>query len=118
MQQTITRSLDKKTVIAMITLYCNKNHKSKQLCPTCRDLLNYSIGRMDSCVFGIKKPACSHCPVHCYKPQMRNSIKEVMRFSGPRMLLRHPILALRHILIKMMSSSRIQTLSISKKNRL
>jgi hypothetical protein len=34
--------------------------------------------------------------MHCYKPAMREKIKDVMRYSGPRMSYRHPLLALFH----------------------
>ena len=44
------------------------------------------------------KTFCSKCKVHCYKPDMQKKIKEVMRFSGPRMLFYHPVLALRHFI--------------------
>ena len=35
--------------------------------------------------------------VHCYQPQMREQIRQVMRYSGPRMLLYHPVLAIWHL---------------------
>jgi hypothetical protein len=36
--------------------------------------------------------------VHCYKPAMREQIRVVMRYSGPRMAQRHPLLAAAHLL--------------------
>ncbi|WP_444550806.1 nitrous oxide-stimulated promoter family protein [Candidatus Magnetomonas plexicatena] len=92
--------LEKKTVGKMIALYCRKNHKTadKTLCPDCQSLHDYSQLRLDRCIFQDNKPNCSHCTIHCYKPDMRVKIKEVMRFSGPRMILRNPILALLHSL--------------------
>jgi hypothetical protein len=36
--------------------------------------------------------------IHCYKPAMREKIKNVMRYSGPRVTFRHPILALFHVI--------------------
>jgi hypothetical protein len=44
------------------------------------------------------KTFCSNCKVHCYKPEMREKIREVMRFSGPRMIFHHPITAIRHVM--------------------
>ena len=44
------------------------------------------------------KTFCSNCRVHCYKPQMREEIRNVMRFAGPRMLFYHPIMAIRHVI--------------------
>lgn len=43
------------------------------------------------------KTFCSNCRVHCYKPAMREKIRQVMRFSGPRMLFYHTMLAIRHV---------------------
>ena len=60
-------------------------------------LASYSEERLDRCQFGNGKPTCRKCPVHCYKPDMREMIREVMRFSGPRMIFRHPIAAIRHL---------------------
>jgi hypothetical protein len=88
-----------KTVIAMIELYCRKNHGSRRgLCPDCRDLLEYAIGRLDRCPYQEGKTTCTQCPVHCYKPLMREKIRTVMKFSGPRMILRHPVMAFFHII--------------------
>jgi len=64
----------------------------------CRALLIYVQERMDSCPYQEGKPACSGCPVHCHKPAMRENIRQIMRYSGPRMLLRHPLLTLLHFL--------------------
>lgn len=81
----------------MIDLYCRANHgASDGLCAECAKLRDYAFARLDRCPFGGKKPTCAKCPVHCYKPDMRDEIKRVMRFAGPRMPGRHPLLALMH----------------------
>lgn len=90
------REKEKQVVKEMISLYCHKNHHSKQLCKECNELLNYAKMRIDKCPFMETKTFCSKCKVHCYQPQMQKKIKEVMRFSGPRILFYHPILALSH----------------------
>ncbi|MGN0502848.1 MAG: nitrous oxide-stimulated promoter family protein [Ruminococcus sp.] len=92
------REREKVLVSQMIKLYCRKKHKSKNgLCPECRELDEYAKQRSDKCPFMETKTFCSNCKVHCYKPQMREKIREVMRFSGPRMMLYHPILAVKHM---------------------
>lgn len=58
----------------------------------------YADKRLDKCVFGEEKPACKQCPVHCYQPARREEMKQVMRWAGPRMLWRHPILTIRHLI--------------------
>ena len=67
------------------------------LCPQCQALLDYAHQRLERCKFGEDKPSCTRCPVHCYKPAMREQIRQVMRYSGPRMLLHDPIMAIRHL---------------------
>lgn len=49
-------------------------------------------------MFGEEKPACKQCPVHCYQPAKREEMKQIMRWAGPRMLWRHPILTVRHLI--------------------
>lgn len=61
-------------------------------------LFVYAQKRLDKCVFGEEKPACKQCPVHCYQPAKREEMKQIMRWAGPRMLWRHPILTVRHLI--------------------
>ncbi len=87
------------TVTAMIRIFCRNRHASRgELCPECAELQAYAIGRLARCPFGQDKPTCANCRIHCYKPQLRERIREVMRYAGPRMLWRHPVLAIRHLL--------------------
>lgn len=88
-----------KTIEAMISLSCRECHGTKkgELCPMCEELLTYTKNRLDKCPYKEQKPTCAKCPIHCYKPLMREQIREVMRYAGPRMLRRHPILAIRHL---------------------
>jgi hypothetical protein len=86
-----------RTVGLMIGLYCRRHHGEKELCGDCRELAAYAEGRTRKCPFGEEKPACSRCPTHCYRPEMKARIREVMRFAGPKMIYRHPLLAIRHL---------------------
>jgi hypothetical protein len=88
---------EKQTIAAMVAIYCRDRHgPSGRLCAECQALVDYALARLDRCPFGSRKPTCAKCPIHCYKPQMRARVKEVMRYAGPRMLLRHPLLSLLH----------------------
>jgi len=87
-----------RTVRLMIGLFCRRHHGGKLLCGDCRDLCHYAEERVEGCRFGAENPACSDCSVHCYQPAMRERILSVMRYSGPRMIGKHPLLALRHLL--------------------
>jgi hypothetical protein len=93
------REREKRTVSLMIRLYCEKNHgKHEGLCPECAALNEYAQLRSDKCPFMETKTFCSNCKVHCYKPEMREKIREIMRFSGPRMIFYHPVMAIRHLI--------------------
>jgi hypothetical protein len=89
---------ERKTIAAMIHLYCHKRHgRQYELCDQCGELHDYAMKRLDHCPFVADKPTCARCPVHCYKPEMREKVRGVMRFAGPRMTFRHPVLAVRHL---------------------
>lgn len=88
-----------RTLQAMIEIYCRGNHSTQVgLCPGCQQLTNYALARLDRCPFQENKSTCANCKVHCYKPEVRKQIRVVMRYSGPRILWKHPILAVMHLL--------------------
>ncbi len=89
---------ESKTLGVMIALYCHSQHESDGLCSECRELLNYARKRLDECMFQEGKTTCARCPVHCYIPAMREKIRAAMRYAGPRMTYRHPVLALFHFI--------------------
>jgi aldehyde:ferredoxin oxidoreductase len=87
------------TLTTMFLLYCQKQHGShSELCSECQELEDYSLRRLEKCPFQQGKTTCAKCPIHCYKADMRARIRQVMRFSGPRMLLAHPFLTVQHYL--------------------
>lgn len=93
----MTREL--RTIKAMIHMYCRDQHENKRaLCAECKELLEFARFRLEKCPFQENKTTCAKCPVHCYKPVMREKIRTVMRYAGPRMFYQHPILTLYHII--------------------
>jgi len=87
------------TVRAMVAMYCHHYHDGGSgLCRDCSELADYADRKLDRCPYGGEKPACTRCPIHCYRPELRERMREVMRFAGPRMIWRHPYLAIRHLL--------------------
>ena len=104
------REREKRMVSQMIALYCRKKHGGKkgELCAECSKLLEYVRFRRFRCPWGDKKPFCSNCPIHCYKPDMRAEIAEVMRFSGPRMLFSHPVMAISHVIESKKEKKRLE----------
>lgn len=103
------RQREKQTVALMIRIYCRKNHGVRNgLCPQCQQLHDYAALRSDKCPFMETKTFCSNCRVHCYKPEMREKIREVMRFSGPRMIFYHPVMAIRHVIESKKEAKRLE----------
>ncbi|PKG56754.1 nitrous oxide-stimulated promoter family protein [Shewanella sp. Choline-02u-19] len=89
-----------RTIVAMVEIYCKAHHEGGNagLCQDCQDFTEYAHTRLDRCPYGQDKPTCNKCPVHCYKPHMKAKAREIMVYAGPRMLLPHPIMAIRHLL--------------------
>jgi hypothetical protein len=87
-----------KTIETMIGMYCHDIHNTRygDLCSDCRELLDYAKVRLENCPFREDKTTCAKCPVHCYKSDKREKIRIVMRHAGPKMIFRHPVLALFH----------------------
>ena len=120
---------EKKVVELMIRLYCRKKEGHATLCPECTFLLQYARHRLDHCHYnrppkggqgklsthGCKpsghgcepqkaqesKPTCKKCPIHCYRSDMKERIRVVMRWAGPRMMFYHPMAAAKHLLREM-----------------
>jgi hypothetical protein len=90
-----------RTLQAMVAIYCDGHAHDRTattgLCTDCAGFLDYAARRLEKCPYGPAKPTCAKCPIHCYKPAPRELARQVMRYSGPRMVLRHPWLSLTHV---------------------
>jgi len=94
------------TIAIMTHLFCRAKHGTRQgLCPDCQELLDYAQERVAHCMFLSEKPVCARCPVHCYKAAQRERIREVMRFSGPRLLFKDPLAVVRHFRMMLRTDS-------------
>jgi hypothetical protein len=101
---TIPRDL--RTLAQFIRIYCRHKHpdapkrepsfrgfdmealriRRLELCGSCAKLLGHAFVKRAHCPFN-PKPACKHCQSHCYQPLYREQIREVMRFSGRKLVL-------------------------------
>ena len=123
---------EKRIVVEMIALYCRANcdHANgaepcvrvrggavecviDTLCPSCAELARYACERSDRCPYQETKTFCVNCSTHCYRPEMRERIREVMRFSGPRMIFHHPVAAIRHVVETRAEQRRLRKGSLS-----
>ncbi|MDA7746835.1 nitrous oxide-stimulated promoter family protein, partial [Psychromonas sp.] len=103
--RTITLSknlaIELKTISVMAAIYCNAHHIDNAnaiLCTDCLALVDHAEQKLDRCVYGESKPACKKCPIHCYKPERREQARLIMRYAGPKMLFKHPVLAIKHLI--------------------
>ena len=88
---------ERATVRAMVEMYCAHHHGAGSLCGECAELTDYADRRLDCCPYGPEKPTCVDCPIHCYRQDPREAMRDVMRFAGPRMFKKHPYLAVMHL---------------------
>jgi predicted amidophosphoribosyltransferase len=88
---------DRYVLEQFIRMYCRGKHASPkgELCPDCQELLAYAEQRLARRAQD-PKPSCKHCTVHCYRPAHREKIREVMRYSGKRLLLHGRLDLIRH----------------------
>lgn len=84
----------------MGNLSCRGQKHNSVPCSRCREILDYGLERTASCPFGEQKPFCSSCTIHSCSPEMREAVRSVMQYAGPRMMLHHPIAAVMHMLRK------------------
>jgi hypothetical protein len=92
---------EKKTIKTMVKMYCDKFHTPRgDFCQECVELFKYAEKRLEYCRFGENKPTCEKCPIHCYQPEMREKVRIIMRYAGPRMIYTHPIMGFRHLFKK------------------
>lgn len=102
------RVREKRTISQMVALYCAGNHEAadrtetahcgESVCPACAAIDTYAVLRTERCRKMEVKTSCEQCGNHCYAPEKRDEIRAVMRYAGPRMLGKHPIAAVRHLL--------------------
>lgn len=90
---------EKLTIRHMIGIYCRGQHYSASgTCADCSAIVRYAYDRIEKCPFtGSAKPACGLCRTNCFSADMYRQFAQIMRYVGPRMLVRHPVLTMSHI---------------------
>ena len=101
-----------KVLVDFVQVYCRARHRDspkgkveltglmeieQNLCEECLELVNYAVLRRIRCPLN-PKPACKRCPIHCYGKEYRGRIREVMAFSGRKMILRGRLDYIGHLL--------------------
>lgn len=105
-QFTSKQTSDLKVLAKFIEVYCHARHdrsaqsqtdlppefqgafrKGLILCPACAELLAHGIMKRRKCPLD-PKPTCKNCHIHCYSKDYRARIREIMAFSGRRVIMR------------------------------
>lgn len=95
-----------KVLLAFVRLFCRHKHQAASqspilvpaelssasrrpvsLCPECQGLVEHAIQKRRKCPLD-PKPSCKHCHIHCYSKEHRARIREIMGYSGRKMILR------------------------------
>ncbi len=108
---------DLRTLIRFVEIFCHDHHCHDsalpvvtkvvditelaghpiELCSDCRKLLAHALVKRFTCPMD-PKPACKHCPNHCYHPTYRHRIQQVMKYSGRKLATRGRLDYLLHLL--------------------
>lgn len=91
---------DRKTLEAIGFIYCRAHHDGTKdaagLCPSCRETVDATLARTEVCPFG-HESNCQDCTIHCQRGEARSRIREMMRYSAPRMALHHPLMTAEYL---------------------
>lgn len=84
-------------------VYCHKEHGTEgdKLCPKCTALLATVLMKMNRCPYGITKPICDRCESPCFSKSQNIEFRKIMTANQKSMLLRHPIMTIKHKLASM-----------------
>ena len=103
-QFTSVQKKDLRVLINFVRVHCAARHREQadaalpvelavlfrkgvSLCPDCRALLDHALVKRRKCPLD-PKPSCKRCRIHCYSAEYRAKIREIMAFSGRRMIMR------------------------------
>jgi hypothetical protein len=87
--------------------YCRQSHghAADELCPDCRDVLDYAVAKRRGCPMH-PKPPCRDCKVHCFREPYREKVRAIMKFGGAHYARRGRIDLLIRMLIDRIAARR------------
>ena len=94
---------ERENIKKSFAVYCNAHHNTAdgKLCPRCNALLLVVMTKMNRCPYGITKPVCDRCDRQCFGEANNKAFMEIMEGSRRGMLVRHPIMTVRHKIMKL-----------------
>lgn len=84
-----------------VEVYCAGKHRDAEqtpialpaglggrtLCPECASFLEYAITKRLRCPLEAEKPTCKHCRIHCYDKPHLEKVREIMSYSGRKLMM-------------------------------
>ena len=84
-----------------VEVYCAGKHRDAEcstvalpaglgeriLCPECASFLEYAITKRLRCPLEAEKPTCKHCRIHCYDKPRREKVRQIMSYSGRKLMM-------------------------------
>lgn len=106
---------DLKILALFTSVYCRDHHRAGRAplaglpaslaplqrfhcCDSCLLFLRYAIERRLRCPLE-DKPSCRRCPVHCYRRDYREQVRQIMRYSGKALIRKGRLDLLWHYLV-------------------
>ncbi|MBT1070764.1 nitrous oxide-stimulated promoter family protein [Pelotalea chapellei] len=102
--ETLTRNQKKdiRLIAKFVEVYCAGKHAAAErsnfmlpeglgeraLCPECTEFMKYAVTKRIKCPLEAEKPSCKHCRIHCYAAPQRQKVREIMAWSGRRLMMR------------------------------
>ena len=91
---------DRRTLEAIGRIYCSAHHDDAKdeagLCPSCRETVAATLARTEACPYD-HEGNCQDCDIHCQRGEAQARIREIMRYSAPRMAVRHPLMTAEYL---------------------
>ncbi len=84
-----------------VEVYCNGKHGDisrspfllpedlgqRRVCSDCATFMKYAVSKRVKCPLEAEKPSCKHCRIHCYSKEQREKVREIMSYSGRKLMM-------------------------------
>ncbi len=59
----------------------------RRVCSECAAFMEYAVTKRIKCPLEAEKPSCKHCRIHCYGRVQREKVREIMSYSGRKLMM-------------------------------
>lgn len=102
--ETLTKQQKKdiRLIGKFVEVYCSGKHEmverntfmlpaglgQRMVCSECATFMEYAVSKRLKCPLEAEKPSCKHCRIHCYGKEQREKVRQIMAYSGRRLMMR------------------------------